>query len=78
MPHIKPTGSRAGAGRPQTVPREYAGKWVAWSPDGLQIVGSGASFATCERAALVAGFAADQIAIERVPQGRLRVTGSSA
>ena len=78
MPHTNPSGSRTKAGRPQTVSLEYAGKWVAWSPDGLRIVASGVSFATCERAAVAAGFAAEQVAIERVPQGRLRITGSSA
>jgi hypothetical protein len=78
MPHTKPSGSRTGARRPQVVPLEHAGKWVAWSSDGLRIVASGVSFSTCERAAVAAGFAADQVAIERVPQGRLRATGSSA
>lgn len=31
--------SRAGVlKRPQIVPREYTGKWLAWTPDGLRIL----------------------------------------
>lgn len=29
--------------RPETVPPEYTGKWVAWTPDGLKIVAAGDS-----------------------------------
>ena len=25
---------------PQTVPRQYAGKWVAWTPNGLFMLGA--------------------------------------
>ncbi len=51
----------------QVVPREYAGKWVAWSADGRRIVAVGESFDDCERAAVVAGFAANQVAIGKIP-----------
>jgi hypothetical protein len=59
----------AGMKRPQVVPREYAGKWLAWSPDGLRIVAVADSFEDCERAAAAAGFTA--VAIDRVPLGRV-------
>ncbi|MDR3632957.1 MAG: hypothetical protein P4L84_03920 [Isosphaeraceae bacterium] len=37
--------------RRQTVPLELAGKWVAWSPDGLRILLSGDTFReVCEEA----------------------------
>jgi hypothetical protein len=49
---------------------------VAWSADGRRIVAVGTSFKTCEQAAADAGYAADQVAIERVPISRQRVTGS--
>ena len=58
------------------VPREYAGRWIAWSADSRRIVATGASFAACEAAAARAGFPSDQVAIERVPTGRQRLTGS--
>jgi hypothetical protein len=63
---------RSGA---QIVPLEYAGKWVAWSASGREIVAVAASYNACERAAGLSGFDADQVAIERVPTSRQRVTG---
>jgi hypothetical protein len=63
-------------GEIQTVPRAYAGQWVAWSSDGRRIVAVGVSFRSCEEAAARAGFPADQIAIDRVPVSRHRPTGS--
>ena len=51
----------------QVVPREYAGKWVAWSSDGRRIVAVGESFDDCERAAVAAGFAANWVAIGKIP-----------
>src|SRR5262245_29009376 len=65
-----------GRSRPQTVLREYAGKWIAWGADGRRIVAVGGDFESCEQAAARAGFAADQVAIERVPETRDRPTGS--
>jgi hypothetical protein len=58
------------------VPREYAGKWIAWSADGRRIVAVGESFEACEQTATRAGFPADRIAIERVPETRYRQTGA--
>jgi Family of unknown function (DUF5678) len=60
----------------QVVPREYAGKWVAWSADGRKIVAVADSYKACEQAAARAGLGADQVAIERVPPSRQRLTGS--
>jgi hypothetical protein len=60
----------------QVVPREYAGKWVAWSPDGRKIIAVAGTFAACESAAARAGFPAGRVAIDRVPTGRQRLTGS--
>jgi len=60
----------------QVVPREYAGKWVAWSADGRKIVAVSGSFKACEQSAARAGLRADQLAIERVPRSRQRLTGS--
>jgi hypothetical protein len=56
------------------VAREYAGRWIAWSPDGLRIVAAGDSFEGAERAAAAAGF--PDVAVEHVPAGRERATGS--
>jgi hypothetical protein len=58
------------------VPREYAGKWVAWSADGRRIVAVGHTFKVCQEAAARAGFPEDQVAIDRVPDSRQRLTGS--
>jgi hypothetical protein len=58
------------------VPRDYAGKWVAWSADGRRIVAVSDSFKACEQAAARAGLGVDQVAIERVPPSRHRLTGS--
>jgi hypothetical protein len=57
------------------VPRAYAGKWIAWSEDGRRIIAVGDRFDSCEQAATRAGFPADRIAIERVPETRYRLTG---
>jgi hypothetical protein len=58
------------------VPRAYAGKWVAWSDDGRKIVAVADSYKACEQAAARVGLGADQVAIERVPPSRQRLTGS--
>jgi hypothetical protein len=60
----------------QTVPREYAGKWIAWSADGRRIVAVADTSDACEQAAATAGHPANQVAIERVPESRQRLTGS--
>lgn len=66
-PHIKTS-------QPQTIPLAYAGKWIAWIPDGMRIVAVGDTFALCESAAALAGF--PEVAVECVPAGRQRLTGS--
>jgi hypothetical protein len=77
MPKPKATNGRdAGADRGggvQLVPREYAGKWVAWSADGRRILAVGDTFQACERAAVRAGYAANQVAIDKIPAHRRRV-----
>jgi hypothetical protein len=40
---------------PQTIPRVLAGKWVAWSADGLRIIASGLTLKNAEEAASQAG-----------------------
>ena len=40
---------------PDVVPRQYAGKWVAWTPDGLHILGAGDTPAEAKRAAETRG-----------------------
>jgi hypothetical protein len=74
MPETKPTRIHAWPRRPQTVPRAYAGRWVAWSPDGLTIVAVGDSFEEAGRVAAEGGF--PEVAVERMPVGRQRETGT--
>jgi hypothetical protein len=70
----KPTADRAR--KVHLVPRDHAGKWVAWSADGRKIVAVADSFKACEQAAERAGFLPDQVAIDRVPVSRQQQTGS--
>jgi hypothetical protein len=53
---------------PDTIRREYAGKYVAWAPDGLRIVAVASSFSAAERKAAAAGY--PMVAIARIPKGR--------
>jgi hypothetical protein len=57
---------------PQVIPLAYAGKWIAWSTDGLRIVAVASSFKAAETATARAGFAIGTTAIERVPETRDR------
>jgi len=57
--------------RPETIPLAYAGKWLAWSGDGLRILAVGDSFEDCERAAQAAGHAPNMVAIDYAPIGRV-------
>ena len=41
--------------QPESVPLELAGKWIAWSGDGLRIIGSGDTLDDAEKAASQAG-----------------------
>ena len=58
-PHAasEPNGSIGGDqhGEPQTVPLALAGRWIAWSADGMRIIGSGATLKDAEEAATQAG-----------------------
>lgn len=56
--------------RPQTITRGLAGKWIAWSEDGLSIVAIGESVDDCERAAVAAGYSPSRVAFEGVPKHR--------
>ena len=58
--------------RPQTITHDLAGKWIAWSEDGLKIVAVGDSFDDCERKAVEAGHSPNRVAIEGVPLRRHR------
>jgi hypothetical protein len=56
----KKSGPRRGIKRdqtnePQSIPRELAGRWIAWSGDGLRIIGSGTSLKEAEAVASAAG-----------------------
>jgi hypothetical protein len=42
-------------GEPESVPVTMAGRWIAWSADGLRIVGSGATLKKATAAAEAAG-----------------------
>ena len=53
---------------PDVVRREYAGKYVAWAPNGLSIVAVASSFDLAERKAAKAGY--PQVAVARIPKGR--------
>jgi hypothetical protein len=78
MPETKPHTPPEPVRRAEVprIPRAYAGKWVAWSADGRRIVAVGDTLKSCEQAAARAGFHADQVAIDRVPTSRQRLTGS--
>jgi hypothetical protein len=43
------------ANRPAPAPQEYAGEWIAWSPDRSQIVAHGNRFAQVRADAIAAG-----------------------
>lgn len=49
---------RAPIRRPQAVPAELAGRWIAWSADGMKILGQGA---TIPEARASAGHVADLV-----------------
>jgi Family of unknown function (DUF5678) len=66
-----PSGKAAkkSSSSPDVIRREYAGKYVAWAPDGLRIVAVGSSFEAAERKAAKAGY--PQVAVARIPKGRM-------
>ena len=62
MPKHRAPSQNGGSGRgrrqaqePETIPRELAGRWIAWSADGLRIIGSGKTFQEAVEAATAAG-----------------------
>jgi hypothetical protein len=61
--------------RPQRepVPVDLGGKWIAWSADGLRIVGHGDTLDECERAAAAAG--ESDPSFERTPASNARLVG---
>ena len=42
------------ADEPESIPRELAGRWIAWSADGLRIIGSAATLKDAVEAASAA------------------------
>src|SRR5258708_3282804 len=54
--------------RPDPILREHAGKFLAWTPDGLTIVAVASTFEEVERKASLAGY--PEVAIARIPKGR--------
>jgi hypothetical protein len=65
-----PGWGRDRAQEPETIPRELAGRWIAWSANGLRSIGSGKTFQEAVEAASAAG---DPDAIfERAPAPFLR------
>jgi len=60
--------ARKSASSPDVIRREYAGKYVAWSPDGLTIVAVATSFDAAERKAAKAGY--PMVAVAKIPKGR--------
>jgi hypothetical protein len=61
---------RRQAQEPETIPRELAGRWIAWSADGLRIIGSGVTFKEAVEAAAAAGD--PEAILERAPAPFLR------
>jgi hypothetical protein len=63
-------GSPAGGGVAiqDTIRLEYAGKYVAWAPDGHRIVAVASTFEAAERKAAKAGYS--RVAIDKIPKGR--------
>lgn len=57
-----------------TVPREYAGKWIAWNHAVTQIVASGSSPAEVMEAAKKAG--EPNPVLDRVPPANVRLIGA--
>jgi hypothetical protein len=71
---VKPKGSGggvkgSGGSEPESIPRELAGRWIAWSADGLRIIGSGTTLKEAEKVASAAG---DPDAIYERASGVLR------
>ena len=57
--------------QPDVIPLAYAGKWLAWSGDGLRMLAVGDSLEAREAAAMEAGFKVNMVAIDYVTVGRV-------
>jgi hypothetical protein len=57
------------------VPKEYAGKWIAWDSQRTKIVASGATFAEAKQAAEDAGEVNPIFA--KVPRANVRFLGAA-
>lgn len=55
------------------VPREYAGKWIAWNHEGTRILGAADELSAAEKAAREAG--EDRPRLEKVPRADSRIVG---
>ena len=54
---------------------KYAGKWVAWSPDGTRIIASDDSFLQVSQAIDASGYDPREIVMESLPQSEEVVLG---
>jgi hypothetical protein len=50
----------------ESYPASFAGKWIAWSPDGRRVVASDTTLRRVRARALRAGYA--EVILERVPR----------
>jgi hypothetical protein len=62
--------------QPPTVPKRYAGLWIAWDRRQTKIVASGRSFAEARQHALAAGEPDPVLA--KAPKADVRFVGGSA
>ena len=63
-------------GQPPTVPKRYAGLWVAWDQRQTKIVASGRTFAEARKRAVAAGEPDPVLA--KAPKAGVRFVGGSA
>jgi hypothetical protein len=57
------------------VPREYAGKWIAWNREGTRILAAAEELNAAEQAAREAG--ENRPRLERVPRADARIVGGA-
>ena len=58
---------------PPIVPKEYAGKWIAWDFHETRIIASGRTYAETKKAAEATG--EERPVLEKVPDARVRFIG---
>jgi len=61
---------------PPTVPKEYAGKWIAWDQQQSRIVASGQTYDEAYQAAIDAGEQKPLLA--KAPSAKVRFVGAGA